>query len=217
MSDVIFQNRALKTALQLYRQPILARKMTHVGLPEGIWDVLKIAAEGEDWAARSADSLGSTAREVHEACMFYLQTVVFYQNASDERLLGLTEPVNAQTLRDHKRMILKWLHPDRNHNSWESKLFLRVQMAAGRLEKSLRNPELQIAQPLRKRNGAKLMQNASNKRAERMPKTGFLQSLLEHKKASTIFVMFALAICVLLAVLAASEFRDLDFLYEAAN
>ena len=136
MSEVDFINPALKSAVALYRQPLLARKMEKSDLPQGISEVLRIAAGGSERAALAAESQGATAQELYQACLLYLQTVVFHQNAQDARLLGLSEPINREELRDHKRMILKWLHPDRNHNSWESKLFLRIQAAVARLENS---------------------------------------------------------------------------------
>ena len=139
MGDAIYPNPALKNALLVYRQPVLARTMVRIELPLGIKDVLRVAAEGLDRATLLAQSHGATPQELHSACLVYLQSVVFDQGATDSRLLGLSNIVTQRELRDNKRLILKWLHPDRNHNSWESKLFLRIDAAAKRLELALLN------------------------------------------------------------------------------
>ena len=125
---------ALRNAVTLYRQPVQARSLERQALPEGIAQLLRIAAEGEATAAQFSAAAGSSPSELHAAAIFYLQTIVFHHSASDARLLALSTPIDQARLKDHKRLILKWLHPDRNHNSWESKLFLRVQAAALRLE-----------------------------------------------------------------------------------
>ena len=130
---------ALRNAVTLYRQPVQARSLERQALPEGIAQLLRIAAEGEATAAQFSAGAGSTPSELHAATIFYLQTIVFHHSASDPRLLALSIPIDKARLKEHKRLILKWLHPDRNHNSWESKLFLRVQAAATRLENALKN------------------------------------------------------------------------------
>lgn len=135
MPAVLPEYAALSSAISLYRQPMLARKLIKFELPVGMALVLKIAAEGAEAASTFAGQFGVSADELYQACLLYLQTVVFHQQASDTRLLALTEPLDHSELKAHKRMIYKWLHPDRNHNSWENKLFLRVKAAIVRLEK----------------------------------------------------------------------------------
>ena len=128
-------NIAIQDALNLYRQPTLVHKMECSELPHDIITVLKVVSRSDDLSLEAAAELGSTPRELRAACILYLQTVVFHQAASDARLLALTTTNNPSQLRDHKRLLLKWLHPDRNNNTWENKLFLRIQAAAERLAK----------------------------------------------------------------------------------
>jgi hypothetical protein len=113
---------AIEAALTLYRQPALKAKMEHAPLPSGITDVLRIAASPIEDNEAMARAIGSDARELIAASVLYLQTVLFHEDAT------------AVQLRDHKRLILKWLHPDRNRNSWETKLFKRALDASERLE-----------------------------------------------------------------------------------
>ncbi len=133
VEKISINHPALRTAVNLYRQPSLARSLEKKGLPQGMAELLGVVSTADD-SSQLADELGSSPSELRAACILFLQTVVFYQGASDSRLLALPENFNSAQLRDHKRLLLKWLHPDRNHNSWESKLFLRVQSAASRLQ-----------------------------------------------------------------------------------
>jgi hypothetical protein len=138
---------AIRVAVLLYRQPLLARKMIKSPLPLGMGEVLRIAAEGIGRAALNCSQVGATAEELAQACVVYLQTVVCHPEASDTRLLALSEPVTAEELRDHKRLYFKWLHPDRNHNAWESRLFLRLKAATLRLEKSFNQDIVELPGP----------------------------------------------------------------------
>jgi hypothetical protein len=137
--ETLIASPAMKCAIELYLQPVKARKFERNPLPNGIFELLKIAAQGEEKVDEFTPIAGLSAPEIYSAVTFYLQAVVFHQAASDQRLLALADGFDAETLRNHKRMILKWLHPDRNHNRWESKLFLRVQLAAKRLEQTFKD------------------------------------------------------------------------------
>jgi hypothetical protein len=137
--ETLIASPALQCAIELYLQPVKARKFERNPLPHGVFELLQIAAQGEEKADEFSQIAGLSAPDLYRAVTFYLQAVVFHQAASDQRLLALTDGFDAETLRNHKRMILKWLHPDRNHNRWESKLFLRVQSAAKRLEQTFKD------------------------------------------------------------------------------
>lgn len=127
---------AIEAALALYRQPSLARQMEHAELPAGMIDVLRVAAAPLEDVQGSADDLGADAQELFDACLFFLQTALFYPGANDARIMALGADAIPAQLRDHKRLILKWLHPDRNRNNWENKLFNRALDAATRLEQA---------------------------------------------------------------------------------
>ena len=94
MVETAIANLALRNALALYRQPVQARSMDRQILPDGILDLLRIAAEGEVTAGQYAPAAGSTPGELHAAAIFYLQTVVFHHSASDARLLALSSPID---------------------------------------------------------------------------------------------------------------------------
>lgn len=194
-------NQALRSALAVYRQPAQARRMEQLPLPLGIADVLRIAAEGIGTAAQHAAAAGSTSHELHAAAIFYLETILFHPSASDARLLALSVPIDRARLRDHKRLILKWLHPDRNHNAWENKLFLKVEAAASRLESALENGQL-IEEP--RYNSRRLTRRAhrsSNAGGKRPDAGGWISRLFKRGGFKVYFVLFVLgAVSVLIYI-----------------
>lgn len=125
---------AIQVAIELYRQPTLSRTIQKSDLPTDITDVLRIAAGMETDAILATAKSGLKLEELRAACIFYLQAALFQGRPNDRRLLGLPREFDEQLLRLHKRLISKWLHPDVNHNHWESQLFNRVIAAADRLE-----------------------------------------------------------------------------------
>jgi len=128
---------AIDVALAVFRRPALVRSVQDAPLPEGMITVIRIAAGAEVNAGFISPKRARNAEEAHEAAVFFLQQVLFLPHSDNYRLLGLKPGVGAEHVREHKRWLLKWLHPDRNHNKWESALFQRVAKAAEELEKRL--------------------------------------------------------------------------------
>ena len=217
MSAANSPNLALKCAIALYRQPTLARNLVHSDLPEGITDVFRIAAEGTDSAGLFADAQGATPQEVHQACLLYLQTVVCHPNARDIRLLGLSEPIVQQKLREHKRLILKWLHPDRNHNSWESKLFLRVQAAAVRLEQSLNGDPLVVVTPMLRRVSTRRLQYTLESPRNNESRSKPWLRFFDRRAIAVLLVLMVLAAGIFAVLMVATDGHGLGFSNEAAN
>ena len=130
-------HEAIDVALVMFRRPALVRSLRKAPLPEGMIKVIRIAAGAEVEAGFISPERARNAEEAHEAAVFFLQQVLFLPHSDSYRLLGLKPGVGAEHVREHKRWLLKWLHPDRNHNKWESALFQRVAKAAEELEKRL--------------------------------------------------------------------------------
>ena len=218
MPEVSPSNAALAIAISLYRQPVLARKLVRSELPVGMALVLKIAAEGTELAAPLAGKLGVTVEELHQACLLYLQTVVFHQHASDARLLALTEPIDPSELLAHKRMIFKWLHPDRNHNSWENKLSLRVKAAILRLERGsdplVPVPTGSVASPPTIR---RHLRHGGLSYIQRQPIPNFWSHLLRIKIISIFLALLVLGVSGWALLALTSGVHRFDFGYEASN
>lgn len=192
--------------------------MIRFELPVGMPSLLKIAAEGVERAVLDADQFGATPSELHQACVFYLQTVVFHEQASDARLLALSGPVSPQELRNHKRMIFKWLHPDRNHNSWESKLFLRVKAASLRLEQNTDTQFVKTsAVPEKLRTGRRLRPHIGLHQFHRQILPGFWRSLLRRGAIPLVLSILLLVASGVVIVAMTSAGNGFDFTYGVGN
>ncbi len=120
---------ALLQALLLFRAPRSARPGAEARLPEGMLTLLRIVA-GEDQALAQAQELtGETAKSLREAAGFYIQQVMFAQESSSYRVLGVDPDVPDERIREHFRWLARWLHPDRNPDDWETVYSERVNRA----------------------------------------------------------------------------------------
>jgi hypothetical protein len=210
---------ALSTAISLYRQPLKARELEKTELPRGISVVLRIAAEGQAQAGSAAEAMGTTVEELYQACLFYLQTIMLHPNAGDARLLGLSEPVDPHALRDHKRLILKWLHPDRNRNNWENKLFLRVHAAIVRLEKKIQEPTPAVIVTRKKKASvpSRYLLHSLDIQGKKTPQSLSSRFMRHSVMAKVMLAVVALAISAVTFIAISTEGRGLQFLYEASN
>ena len=117
---------ALDIALKLYRQPALARKVRRNGLPPRMLSVIKIAAGSEEELVMHVDHTPEESREIREAAIFFLHNSLFQFGSDNYRVLGVEQGATVEQMREHKRWLLKWLHPDLNRNKWESNYLHRV-------------------------------------------------------------------------------------------
>ena len=128
---------ALDVALDMVQRPLLARQAQAQPLPDDVLLLIRIAAHSEEditWASRTR---ARAPREIREAAVMFLQQVLFHPHADSFRLMGLSPTATAESLHEHRKWLLKWLHPDRNPDKWESQLFKRVLDAAGEAQKKL--------------------------------------------------------------------------------
>ena len=123
---------AIDSALKAYRNPSHRQKLQQ--LPDGMLDVIKIAA-GESEALQKVIELRNVPEKlVLEASKLYLQNILTRDVNNNFAALGLNQDASASDIKDHKRWLLKWLHPDRNPSKWESALFARVCSASAALQ-----------------------------------------------------------------------------------
>jgi hypothetical protein len=126
--------RALDVALDIFHRPMTVRDYVNTPLPADVLAVIRIAAGGDIEIGRLNAENDSRARDIRDACVFYVQQILFHPRADAYRMLGLTSAALPKQVQDHKRLLLKWLHPDRNPNKWEQALFQRVIKAAIEIE-----------------------------------------------------------------------------------
>ncbi|PZO07661.1 MAG: hypothetical protein DCF27_10110, partial [Lysobacteraceae bacterium] len=129
-------SHALEQALAYYRAPALLAKAALRPLPDDVIELLRLAAGDDAQAAQSADASGESPQRVVEAAVFFVQQVMFSAEADDYRVLGVNPGAPAVRLREHFRWLIRWLHPDRNPDDWDSVYSDRVTRAWQSLRRS---------------------------------------------------------------------------------
>ena len=125
---------ALELALWLHRAP--ARRAALLGrpLPDGIGQLLRVASGARDQVAAAATITGEDEATILEAVRFYLQQILFHEEADAYRVLGLSPDDSHQRAREHHRLLQQWLHPDRRGaDEWESVYATRINQAWSQL------------------------------------------------------------------------------------
>lgn len=133
---------ALELALWLHRAP--ARRTALLGrpLPDGIGQLLRVAGGAKDQLAAAAAIAGEDEAIVLEAVRFYLQQILFHDEADAYRILGLRPDAEQSLAREHHRLLQLWLHPDRSGgDAWDSVYATRINRAWGQL----RTPQARAA------------------------------------------------------------------------
>lgn len=119
-----------------------AASMFSVGpLPEGLKSLLRIVAEGE-WRDGATEDFyrRHSPEEIRAASAAFLAAVLFERKADPYRVLGLTPDARPEDVRENKRLLLKWLHPDRNPSPREQEYLGRVIEAAEAIEEGRSTP-----------------------------------------------------------------------------
>lgn len=107
---------AIEMALDLARMPALVRSSVSVALPPHIIEIMRIAAASPKACQEAVAATGEPAEALIDAARFYLQQVLFRPDAHCYRVLGLPPGASRTLARSHMRLLLQWLHPDRNSN-----------------------------------------------------------------------------------------------------
>jgi hypothetical protein len=117
--------RAIDMALDLARMPAFAASMSASPLPADVLEVIRIAAESPEACRAAALATGEPAPVLVEAARFYLQQVLFREEADCYRVLGIRPDESRASARDHMRWLLRGLHPDRNRG-WDAVYAKRI-------------------------------------------------------------------------------------------
>lgn len=108
------QRHVIGLALDLARMPALARTSAPPPIPSNVIELMRIAAASPDACQEAAAATGEPVQIVMEAARFYLQQSLFRPEADCYRILGIRPGTPRATARKHMRLLLEWLHPDRN-------------------------------------------------------------------------------------------------------
>jgi hypothetical protein len=117
---------AMAVAIEAYRNPSRLLRKGSAPFPDDMLSVIKVVAGDEKTIETSAMRYGIDAVAIQEMARNYVIKQLLDPKATGLRLLGLNPGAEAQNLRDHKRWLLKWLHPDRNPSAWEQAYFNRI-------------------------------------------------------------------------------------------
>lgn len=123
------RGQALEQALAYYRAPALVSVASQRPLPDDVIELLRLAAGDQAQAARSAAASGETPPTVVEAAVFFIQQVLFVPGADSFRVLGVNPDAPGSRIKEHYRWLVRWLHPDRNADDWDSIYAERVTRA----------------------------------------------------------------------------------------
>lgn len=121
---------AFESVIGLFRDPSRVEEVRSRALPDGLAAVIRIAAGDEDLVREWSGDSGESAEVVGEACVFFLQQVLFAPGADSYRVLGAAPDAPQARLREHYGLLMRWLHPDRQgDDGWESIYADRVNQA----------------------------------------------------------------------------------------
>src|SRR5688500_17410165 len=127
------ERQAIDLALEMVSRPFLIRQVQRSPLPEGVREAMRLVTCNETELAEAGTARGRDPKTLRQAAVFFLQQALLFPGADSDRILGLPHGATLAEIRDHRRLMLKWLHPDRNPSSWEQMLFQRVITAAADL------------------------------------------------------------------------------------
>lgn len=128
-----------RRAIDMALEPQQDRKnwtMLAVGpLPDGLDCLIRIVALGEWRCAETEEAYRRHGADfIRNASAAFLIKVLFASSHDPYRTLGLTPSASARQVQEHKRLLLKWLHPDVNSNTLERRYITQVVDAAAAIK-----------------------------------------------------------------------------------
>lgn len=133
------RRHVIEAALDFARMPLLARTSVLPPVPDGILEIMRIAAASPKACRDAAKVTGEPTPALIEAARFYLQQLLFRPDADCHRVLGLQPGASRATARSHMRWLLQWLHPD--HNSDLEAVYAERVVKAWREVSTLEGPD----------------------------------------------------------------------------
>lgn len=105
---------AIDQALLLHQNPGLAEEFKRNALPDGMATLIRLVSDEGGRRRDLAVMLGIDEAVLQAAAIGYIQNVCLYPGSGDARSLGLNSTADLKAVKEHHRLLLKWLHPDRN-------------------------------------------------------------------------------------------------------
>lgn len=131
---------AIDQSLLLHQNPGLLDEFKRNPLPDGMATLIRLVSDEGGRRRDLAVMLGIDEAVLQHAAIVYLQTICLYPDSSDARALGLNSLDDIKAAKEHHRLLLKWLHPDRNPDHRE--LAERVNRAWSSIKRSVQDSDL---------------------------------------------------------------------------
>ena len=119
-------NSALDAAIALSRAPNLTPLMRARELPGDVALLLRILADDSGAIAEAGRTTGLKPAAIVMIAELYVKEVLLFAGAPSRRVLGLTASADRAEARTNLRLLLSWLHPDKNSSRWQSAFAVRV-------------------------------------------------------------------------------------------
>lgn len=128
---------ALEQALTFISRTDLVATARQQPLPSGVTELLKISSGDQEALLAAQESSRHSQEDVRHAAEFYVQQILFAPDSDHYRILGV-DPDDAEAkIKLHYRLLVRWLHPDKNSSDWEAVFSERI----NRAWHALRTPE----------------------------------------------------------------------------
>lgn len=121
--------RALTQALALLKTPTGLSAARAARFPEGITVLLRLVAVDVATIEHTVAQTGETEAVLRDAAEFYVLQVCFTPGIDSYRVLGANRDDSSTRIREHYRLLVRWLHPDRNSDAWQTVFLDRVNRA----------------------------------------------------------------------------------------
>lgn len=117
---------ALKSAIDLLNAPSRLRATKSHALPSDVSRLLRIAAGDERAMTEAVQATQRSPEFIKEAAEFYIEQILFLQDADSYRILGADPKATASELRNNMALLIRWLHPDHDPKCMRSVFISRV-------------------------------------------------------------------------------------------
>ncbi len=128
---------ALEQALSFLSRTDLIAAARQQTLPSGITELLKISSGDNETLLAAQESSRHSQEDIRHAAEFYVQQILFSPDSDHYRVLGVDPDDVEAKIKLHYRLLVRWLHPDKNSSDWEVVFSERI----NRAWHALRTPE----------------------------------------------------------------------------
>jgi hypothetical protein len=175
-----------KTAIDLLHMPSRARLLRSSPLPRGVSNLLRIVAGDEDVIAHASEATGRSCDTVREAAAFFIEQVLLFPEADSYRVLGTVPGASSGELRRNMGLLLRWLHPDQDHQGLRSVFAGRVTRAWNDLKSEERRAAYDRSQRLAQIEKSLIQKKANGRKNPGSVRTGRGAAYLPNRRIGAV-------------------------------